>query len=58
MAYPKKSSSIKTDIDRDHGWEPFRPLDLHAVTQISISPTWSALRFRYRDEIKSFTRKF
>lgn len=58
VAYPKKSSGVQTDIDRDHGWEPLRTLDLHAVTQISISDTWSALRLRYRDEIKSFTRTF
>lgn len=58
VAYPKKSSKIKTDIDRDHGWEPIRAQDLHAVTQVSVSPTWSALRLRYRDEIRSFSRKF
>ena len=32
-------------------------LDLHGVTQISVSPLWSALRFRYRTEIKRFTRR-
>ena len=58
VAYPKKTSGVQTDIDRDHGWEPFAALDLHGVTQISLSPVWSALRFRYRDEIKRFTRKF
>lgn len=58
IAYPKKSSGVKTDIDRDRGWAPFETLDLHGVAQIALSPVWSALRFRYRDEIRSFTRKF
>ncbi|MFN4102130.1 MAG: hypothetical protein ACK4GT_20400 [Pararhodobacter sp.] len=58
VAYPKQSSGIATDITRDRGWEAFDALDLHGVSQISVSPVWSALRFRYRDEIRSFTRKF
>lgn len=58
VAYPKKSSRVKTDIDRDHGWDALRSLDLHAVAQVSVSPVWSALRFRYRDEIATFTRRF
>lgn len=33
-------------------------MDLHGVTQVSVSSIWSALRFRYRDEIKRFTRRF
>ena len=46
LAYPKGSSKIKTDINRDtlwpvvqaHGWRPVR--------QIAIDEVWSALRFR------------
>jgi hypothetical protein len=46
LAYPKGSSKIKTDINRDtlwpvvqaHGWRPVR--------QVAIDETWSALRFR------------
>lgn len=57
IAYPKKSSGMRTDIDRDRGWDAFAALDLHGVSQIAVSPVWSALRFRYRDEIKTFTRK-
>jgi hypothetical protein len=58
VAYPKKSGSIKTDISRDHGWEALKALDWHGVTQIALDDTWSALRMRPRDEIKTFTRKF
>jgi hypothetical protein len=58
FCYPKLSGRIRTDITRDKGWEPLVPLDLLPVTQVSVDETWSALRFRYRDEIKILTRKF
>lgn len=51
IAYPKKSSSIKTDINRDKGWEPITGKGWRAVTQIAIDDTWSALRFRPEGEI-------
>jgi hypothetical protein len=57
FAYPKKTGSIRTDISRDSGWEPLAAAGLLPVTQISIDDTWSALRFRYRDEIKTLKRK-
>ncbi len=55
--YPKRSGAICTDISRDKGWEALAAVDLLPVTQVSIDDTWSALRFRYRDEIKTLTRK-
>jgi hypothetical protein len=58
VAYPKKTGAIKTDITRDHGWDVLKPFDLLGVTQIAIDDTWSALRFRHRDEIDTLTRKF
>jgi hypothetical protein len=57
LCYPKKSGAIKTDITRDIGWEPVFELDLLPVTQISVNDTWSALRWRYKDEIKKLTRR-
>jgi hypothetical protein len=51
IAYPKKSSSIKTDINRDSGWEPVVKRGWSAVTQIAINSTWSALRFKPEGEI-------
>ncbi len=57
FAYPKKTGRLKTDISRDSGWELLAENDLLPVTQIAIDETWSALRFRYRDEIATLTRK-
>jgi len=58
LAYPKLSSGVATDITRDTGWGPLAALDLLPVTQIAINATWSALRWRYRDEIAKLTRRF
>ncbi|WP_224999790.1 YdeI/OmpD-associated family protein [Cesiribacter sp. SM1] len=51
IAYPKKSSAIKTNINRDEGWEPIVKKGWSPVTQIAINNTWSALRFKPEGEI-------
>ena len=57
FAYPKKSGSVASDITRDHGWTALGDAGLLAVTQIALDDDWSALRFRYRDEIARLTRR-
>jgi hypothetical protein len=52
FAYPKKTSGVKTDITRDHGWDALLSAGLRPVTQIAIDDTWSALRFRPLSEVK------
>ena len=46
FAYPKKSSGIKTDINRDILMNVGNEHGIDTVTAISINDTWSALRFR------------
>jgi hypothetical protein len=46
FAYPKKSSSIKTDISRDNGWEALHNQGWQGVSLISLDETWSAFRVR------------
>lgn len=58
FAYPKKSGTVKSDMSRDDGWDALAAHDLLPVRQIAIDADWSALRFRYRDEIAKLTRKF
>jgi len=58
FCYPKKSSKIKTDINRDVGWDAAKAEGLEVVSAVSIDDTWSALRFRPLHEIKVMTRKF
>jgi len=58
FSYPKKTSKIKTDINRDAGWKLVREAGYEAVTQVAIDETWSALRFRPASAIPSLTRSF
>lgn len=57
VAYPKKSGSIRSDLSRDAGWDRLTREGMIPVTQIALDNDWSALRFRYRDEVKLMTRK-
>ncbi len=57
LSYPKKSAKVKTDITRDTGWERVTKAGFEGVSLISIDETWSAMRFRRSEEIRSKTRK-
>lgn len=46
FAYPKGTSKMKTDINRDIIRTTAEEYDITTVTAISIDDTWSALRFR------------
>jgi hypothetical protein len=46
IMYPKLSSGIKTDINRDRGWELLTGLGWEGVSLVSVDETWSALRFK------------
>lgn len=51
FAYPKGTSKIKTDINRDTIHVTAEEFRLKTVTAISIDETWSALRFRPIDKV-------
>lgn len=46
ISYPKGSSGVETDINRDSLWEALKEKGIRPVMQVSIDSTWSALRFR------------
>jgi hypothetical protein len=46
LAYPKKSSKIKTDVNRDILWEALKPTGWRPVRMISLDDTWSVMRMR------------
>ena len=54
IAFPKKTSKTKSDINRDilsslvQELSPYRP-----VSNVSVDEKWSALRFRQQDKVKS-----
>lgn len=47
FAYPKISSGLSTDLNRDEGWDSVTKNRYKPVTAISIDDVWSALRFRH-----------
>jgi hypothetical protein len=53
FAYPKQSSGVATDINRDRGWDALNEAGWRPVTQVAIDDTWSALRFRPAFEVGS-----
>lgn len=46
LCYPKGTSKLKTDLNRDKGWDTVASLGWEGVSLISIDETWSAMRFR------------
>ena len=55
IVYPKKSSGVVSDLTRDEGWAPITAAGLRPVTQIAVDETWSALRWRPIELVKSKT---
>lgn len=51
FAYPKETSKIKTDINRDTIRLTGQEFNITTVTAISIDSIWSALRFRPIDKV-------
>jgi hypothetical protein len=46
IAYPKGSSQVKTDVNRDILWAAVLPLGWRPVRQIALDEVWSLLRFK------------
>jgi hypothetical protein len=51
ICYPKRSSKVPTDLNRDVGWQVVADAGLRGVSQVSVDDTWSALRFRHQDKV-------
>ena len=45
VAYPKKSSKMKSDISRDKAWDVIYSKGYRTVSLVSLDETWSAMRF-------------
>ncbi len=57
LVYPKTTSRrYRSDLSRDHGWQPVGDLGFEAVRQVAIDEDWSALRFRRVERTPSLTR--
>ena len=51
IAYPKGSSGVKTDVNRDRLWEALEPTGWRPVRQVALDDVWSAMRFRPADRV-------
>ena len=52
ICYPKKTSGVESDLDRDVVWKMLEPTGLRPVTQVVVDEVWSALRFRPVEKVK------
>jgi hypothetical protein len=46
MCYPKGSSKLKTDLNRDRGWSIVKESGWEGIALVSVNDVWSAMRFR------------
>jgi len=51
MAYPKGTSGVTTDVNRDRLGAAMKAKGWPAVRQVAIDDIWSALRFRRADRV-------
>ncbi|MGE5672441.1 MAG: hypothetical protein ACM3XM_00955 [Mycobacterium leprae] len=51
ISYPKGTSKLKSDLNRDTAWEAMKPTGLRPVSQVAVDDTWSALRFRPAEKV-------
>ncbi|MDX5346569.1 MAG: YdeI/OmpD-associated family protein [Hymenobacteraceae bacterium] len=56
IVYPKKSGNIKTDLNRDSGWEPVTAAGLATVALVAIDANWSAVRLRPEELVQRVER--
>jgi hypothetical protein len=51
ISYPKGSSKMKSDLNRDVIWDLVKKHGLLGVSLVSIDDTWSAMRFRPAEKV-------
>jgi hypothetical protein len=57
ISYPKKDSTIASDLSRDVIREKMHGFGWNTVALVAIDETWAALRFRPNDEAGSRSRR-
>ncbi|HEY0432978.1 MAG TPA: hypothetical protein VGC95_03860 [Chitinophagaceae bacterium] len=45
VAYPKLTSKIVTDLNRDGSWQQLTSMGYESVTEVALDHVWSAARF-------------
>ncbi|GAB4324501.1 MAG: YdeI/OmpD-associated family protein [Bacteroidales bacterium] len=57
IAYPKKSSGIKSDLSRDNIWTLLKELKHQPVSLISLDKDWSVMRVKRNEEVTEKPRR-
>ncbi|MDX1807594.1 MAG: YdeI/OmpD-associated family protein [Paenisporosarcina sp.] len=55
IAYPKKSSKLFKNLNRDFGWEVVQANGFAGIASIALDVDWSAMRFRPQSDVKRKT---
>ena len=58
IAYPKTTSKIVSDLNRDASWEILSKNEYEAVRQVTLDHVWTAMRFKKLDQIPNRNRSF
>lgn len=51
IAYPKGTSKVQTDVNRDSLWEAVKPTGWRPVRLIALDEVWSVMRFRPEEKV-------
>lgn len=57
VAYPKTTSKIVSDLNRDCSWEMLTQQQYECVRQVALDHVWSAMRFKKQDKIPARSRE-
>lgn len=57
ITYPKKNTKIPTDLAMMDSWDEVKQYGLDTVASAAINDTWTALRFRPKDLVKTSPAK-
>lgn len=58
IAYPKTTSKIVSDLNRDASWEILSKNDYEAIRQVTLDHVWTAMRFKKVDQLPNKHRTF
>jgi hypothetical protein len=58
VAYPKTTSKIVSDLNRDCSWECLTKKEYESVRMVTLDHVWSAISFKKTDKIPNRSRAF
>ena len=56
IAYPKLTSKISTDLNRECSWDCVRNAGFESIDQVALDHVWTAVRFNKTEVLKPLVR--